>query len=176
MLSTDYNLQPETLQNTLIKLVPFQESDTEQLYKVASDPKIWENHPSKTRYQREEFQLFLDSAVTSKSAFLVYDIATNVLIGSTRFYNLDTINSTIAIGYTFLAKKYWGGGHNKAMKKLLIDYAFQYVDTILFHIGETNIISQKAIAKIGATKKGIVDFNNSEMPYFEYELQKKDWV
>jgi RimJ/RimL family protein N-acetyltransferase len=171
-----FNLQPATLENDQIKLIPLQESDVEILYKVASDPKIWENHPSKNRHQREEFQFFLDSAVASKSAFIVYDKATNELIGSTRFYNLDPANSTIAIGYTFLAKKYWGGDHNKAMKKLLIDYAFQYVDTILFHIGETNIISQKAIAKIGATKIGVVDFNNSEMPYFEYQIQKKDWL
>lgn len=176
MPNSVFNLQPETLENALIKLIPLQESDVEMLYKVASDPEIWANHPSKNRYKREEFQLFLDSAVACKSAFLVYDVATNELIGSTRFYNLDTINSTIAIGYTFLAKKYWGGGHNKAMKKLLIDYAFQYVDTILFHIGETNSISQTAIAKIGATKKGVVDFNNSEVPYLEYQIQKKNWV
>lgn len=176
MPNSVFNLQPETLENALIKLIPLQESDVEMLYKVASDPEIWANHPSKNRYKREEFQLFLDSALSSKSAFLVYDFATNDLIGSTRFYNLDTTNSAVAIGYTFLAKKYWGGGHNKAMKKLLIDYAFQYVDTILFHIGETNIISQKAIAKIGATKKCVVDFNNSEVPYLEYQIQKKNWV
>jgi RimJ/RimL family protein N-acetyltransferase len=176
MSDSNFNLQPETLENALIKLIPFQESDIEMLYKVASDPEIWENHPSKNRYKREEFQLFLDSAVESKSAFLVYDTATNELIGSTRFYNLDTTNSAVAIGYTFLAKKYWGGGHNKAMKKLLIDYAFQYVDTIFFHIGETNMISQKAIAKIGATKIGVVEFNNSEVPYFEYQIRKEDWV
>ncbi|MNR26610.1 hypothetical protein D3C85_1438350 [compost metagenome] len=60
------------------------------------------------------------------------------------------------------------------MKKLLIDYAFQYVNTILFHIGETNIVSQKAIAKIGATKTGPIDFNNQ--PYFEYHIRKEDWV
>jgi RimJ/RimL family protein N-acetyltransferase len=176
MSNLDFNLQPETLENELIKLVPLQESDLEMLYKVASDPEIWENHPSKNRYKREEFQFFLDSALASKSAFLVYDVATNELIGSTRYYNLDTTNSAVAIGYTFLAKKYWGAGHNKAMKKLLIDYAFQYVNTILFHIGETNIISQKAIAKIGATKIGVVDFNNSEVPYFEYQIRKEDWV
>ena len=176
MSKLDFNLQPETLENELIKLIPLQESDLETLYKVASDPKIWENHPSKNRYKREEFQYFLDSALASKSAFLVYDIATNELIGSTRYYNLDTANSAVAIGYTFLAKKYWGSGHNKAMKKLLIDYAFQYVNRILFHIGETNIISQKAIAKIGATKLGVVDFNNSEVPYFEYQIRKDDWV
>ena len=113
MSNLDFNLQPETLENDQIKLIPLQESDLEMLYKVASDPKIWENHPAKNRYKREEFQFFLDSALASKSAFLVYDVATNELIGSTRYYNLDTANSAVAIGYTFLAKKYWGSGITK---------------------------------------------------------------
>jgi len=36
----------------------------------------------------------------------------------------------------------------------MIAYAFQFVDTILFYIGENNIRSQKAILKIGASYCG----------------------
>ena len=176
MTDFDFNLQPETLENDQIKLIPLKEDDFEILYKIASDPEIWEQHPSKDRYKKEVFQLFFDGAVESKGAFLVYDSATNELIGSTRYYDFDPENSKIAIGFTFLAKKYWGGNHNKAMKQLLIDYAFQFVNTVVFHIGETNIRSQKAIAKIGANKIGIVDFNNRNLPHFEYHILKKDWI
>lgn len=176
MTAFDFNLQPETLENDQIKLIPLKEGDFEILYEIASDPEIWEQHPSKDRYKKEVFQLFFDGAVESKGAFLVYDSATNELIGSTRYYDFDPENSKIAIGFTFLAKKYWGGNHNKAMKQLVIDYAFQYVDTVVFHIGETNIRSQKAIAKIGATQIGLVDFNNRNIPHFEYHILKKDWI
>jgi RimJ/RimL family protein N-acetyltransferase len=176
MTAFDFNLQPETLENDQIKLIPLKEDDFEILYKIASDPEIWEQHPSKDRYKKEVFQLFFDGAVESKGAFLVYDSATNELIGSTRYYDFDPENSKIAIGFTFLAKKYWGGNHNKAMKQLVIDYAFQYVETVVFHIGETNIRSQKAIAKIGATQIGLVDFNNRNIPHFEYHILKKDWI
>ncbi|HEU4788456.1 MAG TPA: GNAT family N-acetyltransferase [Flavobacterium sp.] len=174
MSESDFNLQPDTLENDQIKIIPLKENDFEILYKVASDPEIWEQHPSKNRYQKDVFQLFFDGAVDSKSAFLVYNSATEELIGSTRYYDFDAENSKIAIGFTFLAKKFWGGNHNKAMKQLLIDYAFEHVDTIVFHIGKTNIRSQKAVSKIGATKMGIVDFNN--IAHFEYHIQKKDWV
>ena len=176
MSDSNFNLQPETLENDLVKIIPLKESDFERLYEVASDPEIWEQHPAKDRYQKEVFQLFYDGAVESKSAFLVYDTATDELIGSSRYYDFDSENSKIAIGFTFLAKKFWGGKHNKAMKQLLIDYAFQHVDTIVFHIGETNIRSQKAIAKIGATQIGLVDFNNRNIPHFEYHILKKDWI
>jgi RimJ/RimL family protein N-acetyltransferase len=174
MSDPNFNLQPATLENGQIKIIPLKESDFEILFEVASDPEIWEQHPAKDRYKKEVFQAFFDGAVESKSTFLVYDTATNELIGSTRYYDFDSENSKIAIGYTFLAKKYWGGAHNKAMKQLLIDYAFRHVDTLVFHIGETNIRSQKAISKIGATKMRAMTFNNS--PYFEYHILKKDWV
>jgi RimJ/RimL family protein N-acetyltransferase len=174
MSDSNFNLQPEALQNDQVKIKPLKESDFEILFEVASDPEIWEQHPAKNRYQKEVFQLFFDSAVESKSAFLVYDSATEELIGSTRYYDFDSENSKIAIGFTFLAKKFWGGNHNKAMKQLLIDYAFHHVDTIVFHIGETNIRSQKAVSKIGANKIGLVDYNN--VPHFEYHILKKDWV
>jgi RimJ/RimL family protein N-acetyltransferase len=174
MPDSKFNLQPEILENAQVIMIPLKESDFEMLYEVASDPEIWEQHPAKNRCQKEVFQLFFDGALESKSSFLVYDSATEELIGNTRYYDFDSENSKIAIGFTFLAKKYWGGNHNKAMKQLLIDYAFQHVDTIVFHIGDTNIRSQKAVSKIGATKIGIVDFNNT--PHFEYHILKKDWV
>ena len=174
MHDSQFNLQPKILENAQVIMIPLRESDFEMLYEVASDPEIWEQHPSKNRYQKEVFQLYFDGAVESKSAFLVYDSETEELIGCTRYYDFDSQNSKIAIGFTFLAKKYWGGNHNKAMKQLLIDYAFKHVDTIVFHIGDTNIRSQKAISKIGATKIGVVNFNNT--PHFEYHILKKDWV
>ncbi len=176
MPDNNFDLQPEHLENDLIKITPLQQSDFEVLYQVASDPKIWENHPANNRYQKEVFQIFFNITAASKGAFLVYDKATGDLIGTTSFYDFDPKNSKVAIGYTFLAKKYWGGKHNKAMKQLLIDYAFQHVITVLFHIGETNIVSQKAVGKIGATKVGPIDFKNSPEPYFEYQIQKKDWI
>ncbi|MFN5795437.1 MAG: GNAT family N-acetyltransferase, partial [Bacteroidota bacterium] len=57
---------------------------------------------------------------------------------------------SIAIGYTFLAKKFWGGFINSSLKKLMIKYAFDSVDKIYFHVGSQNIRSQKAIEKLGA--------------------------
>lgn len=176
MTNSTFNLQPETLENDQVKIIPLLEIDFEALYKIASDPEIWEQHPVNDRYKREVFQLFFDSAIESKSAFLVYDKATGALIGSTRYYDFDSEKSKIAIGFTFLAKKFWGGNHNKSMKQLLIDYAFQYVDTVVFHIGETNIRSRKAISKIGAVEIGIADLNNHNIAHLEYQIQKKDWV
>ena len=63
------------------------------------------------------------------------------------------------------------------MKKLLLDYAFLFVDTVVFHIGPTNIRSQNAVLKIGASKISEVylDNNGSNVLHYEYEIKKQDW-
>jgi RimJ/RimL family protein N-acetyltransferase len=147
-----FNLQPNHLQNELIILKPLHEDDFEVLFTVASDPLVWEQHPNKLRYQREVFQNYFEGAVLSKGAFLIRDSKTNKVIGSSRYYDYNEDENSILIGYTFIGRNFWGSGYNSALKKLMLDYAFQFVETVYFHIGAYNYRSQKAIEKIGAVK------------------------
>lgn len=147
-----FNLQPNHLQNELIILKPLHEDDFEVLFTVASDPLVWEQHPNKLRYQREVFQNYFEGAVLSKGAFLIRDSKTNKVIGSSRYYDYNEDENSILIGYTFIGRNFWGSGYNSALKKLMLDYAFQFVETVYFHIGAHNYRSQKAIEKIGAVK------------------------
>jgi RimJ/RimL family protein N-acetyltransferase len=91
----------------------------------------------------------------SGGAFVVVD-KTQRIIGSTRFYGYDPAKSEIEIGWTFLARRYWGGRYNREMKKLLLVHAFKFVESVVFFVGEKNIRSQKAMEKIGAIRHGIV--------------------
>jgi RimJ/RimL family protein N-acetyltransferase len=151
-----FNLQPIDLKNEIIQLIPLQETDFSALYKVASDPLVWEQHPNKLRYQRDVFQNFFEGAMLSKGAFLIRDTKTNEVIGSSRYYdfneNENSTETSVLIGYTFIGRNFWGKGYNKALKKLMLDYAFQFVEKVYFHIGAYNYRSQKAIEKIGAQK------------------------
>ncbi len=172
------NLQP-LLQNELIKLIPLKESDFEMLYKVASDPLIWEQHPNKNRYQKEVFKTFFEGAIKSKGAFLVFNKKTEQLIGSSRFYDFDEENSSIAIGYTFLSRNHWGTTYNNALKTLMLNYAFEIVNKVIFHIGAENIRSQKAIAKLGAIKTDEIEmeyFGEEKKLNFIYEIEKVDGI
>lgn len=148
----NFNLQPENLQNESVKLVPLQENDFEALYQVASDPLIWQQHPNKFRYQRGVFQNYFDGAIQTQGAFFIREATTNEPIGSTRFYDYNENDNSVLIGYTFIGRKFWGKEYNKTLKILMLDYAFQSVDKVYFHIGAQNIRSQKAIEKIGAIK------------------------
>ncbi|OYZ02774.1 MAG: GNAT family N-acetyltransferase [Sphingobacteriia bacterium 28-36-52] len=173
------NWQPNFLENDFVKLVPLTEGHFEQLYTVASDPLIWEQHPNKNRYQLTVFKNFFEGALLSKGAFLIVDAKTNEAIGSSRFCNYNPEKKLVEIGYTFYARKCWGKPYNKSTKQLMINYALEKVNTIHFFVGAENIRSQKAMEKLGAIKLGEV-----LMPYygepdrlnFQYQIDRNLWV
>ncbi len=169
--------RPDSLENELVKLIPLQKAHFDALYEVASDPAIWELHPAPNRYQKPEFKSFFDAAINSKTAFLIVDQLSKSIIGSTRFYDFKPFES-VGIGYTFLGKAYWGGQYNGSVKQLMLNYAFDYVDRVYFHIGENNIISQKAIQKLGASKFRAFEFesNGKLLPYVECYIEKENWA
>lgn len=171
------NLQP-VLENEIVQLVPLQESDFEILYQVASDPLIWEQHPNKDRYKREVFQNFFEGAIQSEGAFKIIDKASGETIGSSRFYDYDGANKSVLIGYTFYGRNYWGSLYNPSVKKLMLEYAFQFVNTVYFHIGAENIRSQKAIERLGAVKVREIEVAYHGEPVklnFEYRIKKEHW-
>jgi N-acetyltransferase len=145
-----FDLQP-TLTGKLIELRPLKLSDFDELFTAASDPLIWEQHPENTRYKKEVFQTYFDSAIESKGAFVVVDRKSGKIIGSSRFCNLKAEESEIEVGYTFLERAYWGGEYNREMKQLMLDHAFKLVKRVVFVVGDTNWRSQKALEKIGAS-------------------------
>ncbi len=75
----------------------------------------------------------------------------------TRFHGYDPPKSEIEIGWTFVARKYWGGRYNAEMKQLMLDHAFKFVENVVFFVGENNIRSRKATEKIGGIKAGMVE-------------------
>jgi RimJ/RimL family protein N-acetyltransferase len=143
------NLQP-TLRGSSIEFRPLKPEDFDELFKAASDPLIWELHPQPDRYKLEVFQKYFDSAIESKGAFVVIDLRSREIIGSSRYYKYNPDRREVAIGYTFLTRAFWGGATNREMKSLMLDHAFQFVDRVLFEVGEKNMRSRKALDKIGA--------------------------
>ncbi len=143
------------LKGALLELRPLRPEDFDDLYAVASDPLIWEQHPSSDRYQEEVFKNFFRDALDSGGALVAIDPKDGKIIGSSRFYGYDKEKSEIEIGWTFLARSHWGGVYNREMKELMLRHAFQFVKTVVFLIGPRNLRSQKAVEKIGGTRAGL---------------------
>ena len=148
-----FDLQP-TLQGKLLQLRPLRPEDWDDLYAVASDPLIWEQHPSSDRHKEEVFKEFFREALESGGALIVVDSRDGRMIGSSRFYGYDNERSEIEIGWTFLARSYWGGVYNREMKQLMLGHAFRFVNSVIFVVGPQNVRSQTAVERIGGVRVG----------------------
>ena len=147
------NKQP-TLSGNLLELRPLRASDWDELFAVASDPLIWEQHPQRLRYTEPVFRVYFDDAMQSGGAMVAIDRKTGKIIGASRFHGYNEALSEVEIGWTFLARAYWGGTYNAEMKRLMLDHAFRFVNNVVLLIGKENWRSQRAAEKIGAVRDG----------------------
>jgi N-acetyltransferase len=148
-----FDPQP-VLEGPLVTLRPLSPTDHDQLFAVAADPLIWEQHPDKTRSQPAGFDAFFQQALDSGGALLAMETASGQVIGSSRFHGYDEVADEVEIGWTFLARSHWGGQYNREMKRLMLDHAFRYVGRVVFLIDSANDRSQRATEKIGAVRAG----------------------
>ncbi len=148
-----FDLQP-VLKGELLRLRPLRPEDWDDLFAVASDPLIWKQHPVRDRYKEEVFRGFFSEALQSGGALAVMDSRDARIIGSSRFHGYDEGRSEIEIGWSFLARPYWGGTYNAEMKRLMLRHAFKFVRSVVFLVGLENFRSQKAMEKIGGVRAG----------------------
>jgi RimJ/RimL family protein N-acetyltransferase len=178
IMDTWFDWQPK-LRNDLLILRPLMEEDFEDLYNVASDPLIWEQHPARERSQRTGFTAFFREAMESKRTLIAIDARTQKIIGSSRYNPVKETRDAIEIGWTFLARSHWGGIYNRAMKELMIGHAFHFVHHVLLYIHPDNHRSQQAALKIGGVR--IITLNGqvlSTRPTASviYHIGRERWV
>ena len=160
-----------------ITIRSLQVNDFEDIYSCASDKEIWVDHPDSGRYKKEVFAKWFEGAIKAQSV-VVTDNDSGKVIGSSRYYPIDSAPDDISIGFTFLACQYWGGKTNLELKKLMLDHAFCFFDTVWFHIAPSNIRSQKAILKIGAiySHDEISKISSIKETWLCYRINKDEWL
>ena len=106
------------------------------------------------------------------SAFAFVERESGKIVGSSRYHDLKPESSEIEIGWTFLIRRLWGGGVNREIKRLMLDHAFTFVDTVVFWVGETNGRSQRAMEKIGGVRRPELQSRPPMGPHVIYEITK----
>lgn len=167
-----FDLQP-VLEGERLRLRPLRPDDWDDLYAVASDPLIWEQHPANDRYQEEVFKTFFREALESGGALIVIDSRNGHVIGSSRFHGYDEDNSEIEIGWTFLARSHWGGIYNAELKRLMLGHAYKFVTNVIFVVGQQNLRSQRAVEKLGAARVGSRS-DGSGRNSFVYRISRRE--
>ena len=90
--------------------------------------------------------------------FVVRDLASGAVIGTTRYHDIVAAIDRVEIGYTWYASSRQRTGVNTACKLLLLQHAFETVTckVVGLRTDNFNVRSQKAIEGIGAKKDGVL--------------------
>ena len=171
-----FDLQP-TLEGKRVLIRPIEASDWDAMYAAASDPAIWTQHPASDRHVEAVFRDYFEDALASGSAFAFVDRESGKIIGSSRYFGYDAENSEVEVGWTFLSREYWGGSYNLEIKRLMLDHAFRFVETVVFWVGADNKRSRRAMEKIGGILRGGIHTRDlsGEDPYVVFEIGKQVW-
>ena len=172
------NLQP-CLTGKLVTLKPMQADDWPDMYKAASNPKTWADHIKNDRFKEDVFRRFFEDSLSSQSALSIYDNKTNKIIGTSRYHEFKPEVSEIEIGWTFIDCAFWGGKYNAEIKRLMLQHAFQFLDTVVFWVASDNLRSQAAMRKIGGTLRDgsfSKTDNGKFFPYVVFEIKKDDFL
>lgn len=148
-----FDYQP-VLKSDLVELRPLLAQDYEDLYSVAADPLIWEQHPVHNRHDETAFRAFFEESLQSGGALVAFDAHDHRIIGSSRFHGYREQEGEVEIGWTFLARAFWGGVYNGEIKRLMLGHAFRFVDQVVFFVGLGNVRSQRSVERIGGTRVG----------------------
>ncbi len=150
------------LKGKSIALIPVEEKYLDELLSFSANPVIWEHLPKEIFSPEELLQWYQqtreDEATGKAIPFLIQDIQTLEIMGSTRILDLDTANRKAEIGWTWINPKYFGTKINTEAKLLLLNYAFTVLrlNRIQFRADERNIRSRRAILKLGATFEAVL--------------------
>jgi RimJ/RimL family protein N-acetyltransferase len=88
----------------------------------------------------------------------VRDLATETIVGSTRYHDIMTSADRVEIGYTWYAASRQRSHVNSACKLRLMTHAFETLgcQVVGFRTDNFNFRSQRAIEALGAKKDGVL--------------------
>lgn len=122
---------------------------------IKARPEVY--HFSNIGASSEHFGLWFEQALREQ-AFVVVDNATGNLLGSSRFYNPNTLVPHAYIGYTWYAADVHGTHVNPEVKLLMLSHAFEDLGLLRvgFEVDAQNLRSRAAVLKLGAQHEGVL--------------------
>jgi len=154
-------MQVPTLRGRWVALEPIAEAHREPLRLAADDERIWAT--TIVRAAGEAFDAWFDAFLAERATgrwypFAVRTMADGSIVGSTSYLDISPKHRRLEIGATWYRPDTWGSMVNPECKLLLLTHAFEVLDVqrVAFITDVRNLHSQAAIAKLGATREGIL--------------------
>ena len=147
-----------------VRLEPLRQDHAEGLLAAAADGEIWRlAYTTAPGPELLSVQDYIRDALSGQSRgtcrpLAVIDESTDTVLGTTRFYDIDSATPALSIGYTWYAARAQRTHVNTACKRLLLGEAFEVLacTSVYFHTSHLNLRSRAAIERLGARLDGIL--------------------
>jgi len=155
------NLTPITLESFHVQLQPLSESHLDGLCEVGLDPDLWKLNPTQI-LDRDSMTRYIRAALSDQEKgvslpFATIHRASQKIVGTTRFMNIDVTNKRLEIGSTWIAKPWQRTAINTEAKYLMMRHAFETLgcNRVEWKTDMLNTQSRNAILRLGAKQEGI---------------------
>jgi len=154
--------EPLTLESGRVRLEPMTRDHLAGLEEAARDGELWNLRITSVPAPGEAPQ-YIETALKGLAdghmlPFVVRDIESGKVIGSTRYHDIVPAVERLEIGYTWYGKSWQRSHVNTTCKLLLMTHAFETLGAKLvgWRTDNYNFASQKAIERLGANKDGVL--------------------
>jgi RimJ/RimL family protein N-acetyltransferase len=154
---------PVTLGGARLLLTPLRLSDARDFVRALGGPAEAADVTAHLSYRSPdlaEARRIITTALTTADQlpFAQRLAETGEFVGTTSFYDLEPARRSVAIGQTWLARRYWRTGLNTESKLLMLRHAFETLaaERVVWHTDIRNLRSQAAIERLGATREGVL--------------------
>ena len=154
--------EPVTLEGHGVRLEPLRAEHAADLDAAAADGKLWELWYTSIPAPGEVARYIADALAGQQQGhmlpWVVRDLATDTIVGTTRYHDIVTGVDRVEIGYTWYAASRQRSHVNSACKLLLLSHAFDALGcrVVGFRTDNFNFRSQRAIEALGAKKDGVL--------------------
>ena len=154
--------EPVTLQTDVVRLEPMTVGHVAGLEAAAQDGELWTLRVTSVPAPGE-VPAYVDAALKGRDdghmlPFVVRDVASGAVIGTTRYHDIVPAVERLEIGYTWYGKSWQRSHVNTTCKLLLLAHAFDTLGARLvgWRTDNFNFASQQAIERLGARKDGVL--------------------
>lgn len=178
--------QPVILERDGIRLEPLSPEHNDGLIAAATDGELWKlwftsvpDPASTAGYIRDAAKGLAEGHMLP---WAVRDLATDTIVGTTRYHDIVRAIDRVEIGYTWYAQRCQRTNVNTTCKLLLLEHAFERLQCAVVGLrtDNFNLRSQKAIEALGAKMDGVLRRHQarrdgSVRDSVMYSILKEEW-
>jgi RimJ/RimL family protein N-acetyltransferase len=154
-------IEPTVLRGTIVRLEPLTIGHVGALSRIGLEPALWRWTPTAVT-NADEMRTYVLTALDElrqgmSLPFVIVDEASDQVIGSTRYANIQPAHRRLEIGWTWITPEYQRTKSNTEAKLLLLTHAFETLGMIRVEF-KTDVLNEKsrlALERIGAVQEGI---------------------